>query len=153
MKKSLLFVFFLILLILTVSFPQIKKVNAQSTIYIRSDGTVEGTDKIQREGDVYSFSADISGNIIVQRSFVIVDGCGFTLQGSGIYPERGIDLSNNRHTDSSRPMVVIVTIKDIKIEYFATGVYYAWTTNNTILVTIYLIAESESKLWVVKVMC
>jgi hypothetical protein len=50
------------------------------TIYIRADGSVEGTDKIQRDGDVYTFTDNIFGSIIVERDNVVVDGAGYSLQ-------------------------------------------------------------------------
>jgi hypothetical protein len=127
---TLILVFTLVLF----SFPQINVTKAQdNSIYIRADGSVEGTDLIQRSDDVYIFTGNISGSLVVQKSFVTIDGSGFTLQGSVAYPDRGIDLSNNRAEDSSRPIVVNVTIKDIRIVNFATGIHYAWTSNNTIL--------------------
>ncbi|MFZ7137644.1 MAG: hypothetical protein ACOWW1_04410 [archaeon] len=44
MNKKLFILFALAFVLVFVSFPQIQKVQAQTTIYIRSDGTVEGTD-------------------------------------------------------------------------------------------------------------
>lgn len=80
----------LILCSLLVSFPQIEEAKAQSTIYIRADGTVEGTDKIQRDGDVYTLTGDISGGIEVERNFTVIDGAGYILQGSG--SGRGVNI-------------------------------------------------------------
>ena len=44
--------------------PEIAIVKADVVIYIRADGSVEGTDKIQREGTVYTFTGDIKGSIV-----------------------------------------------------------------------------------------
>jgi len=124
----------LVFSVILVPLSQIGGVTAQSSIiYIRADGTVEGTDKIQRNDNVYTFTGNISGSLAVQKSFITIDGSGYTLQGNVAYPDRGIDLSNNRQADSSRPIIVNVTIKDIRILNFATGIHYAWTSNNTIL--------------------
>ena len=124
---------FLILSFVLVSLPEIGIVKASGTIYIRSDGSVEGTDKIQRNGNIYTFTSDISGSIGVQKSFITLEGSGYTLQGSGEYPERGIDLSNNRNTDPSRPQIVNVTIKNLRIVDFSTAIFCSATSNNTIL--------------------
>ncbi len=72
----------LILCFVLVSLPEIGIVKAESTIYIRADGTVEGTDKIQQEGNVYTFTTDavIDGDIVVQRSNIVLDGNGHMLQ-------------------------------------------------------------------------
>ena len=56
MKKSVsLLVLLLLTSVVLVSFPQIMVAKAQDTIYIRADGSVEGTDKIQREGNIYTY--------------------------------------------------------------------------------------------------
>jgi hypothetical protein len=52
------------------------------TIYIRADGSIEGTNKIQRDGDVYIFISDISGSIVVERDNIVLEGSGFILQGT-----------------------------------------------------------------------
>jgi len=45
--------------------------DCRKPIYIRADGSVEGTDKIQRDGDVYTLISDISGSIVVERENVV----------------------------------------------------------------------------------
>ena len=50
-------------LLVFVCFSQVPKVKAESLIYIRADGTIEGTDKIQRVGNVYSLIDDLSCSI------------------------------------------------------------------------------------------
>jgi len=63
------------------SLPQNEEVKAQSSIYIRADGNVEGTNNIQRQDDTYPFTGNVSGEIKVQRRNFVLDGAGFTLQG------------------------------------------------------------------------
>ena len=58
----------LILSFMLVSIPQIELMKAQDSIYIRKDGSVEGTDKIQRNGDIYTLIGNISGGIQIQKS-------------------------------------------------------------------------------------
>lgn len=71
------------------SLPEIGTVKAEnSRIYIRADGRVRGTDKIKREGDVYTFTGDIgtqnwSYGITIQRDNIVVDGAGYILRGHG----------------------------------------------------------------------
>ena len=81
MKKStLLLVLLLFLSFVVVSLPQIGIVKAESTIYVRADGTVEGTDKIQRDGDVYTLTGDLHGlHLRIERSNIIFDGNVHTL--------------------------------------------------------------------------
>src|SRR3972149_8346209 len=56
---------------------------AEESILIRSDGGVEGTDKIQREGDIYTFTGQIYTSILAGRDNIVVDGGGYSLQGTG----------------------------------------------------------------------
>lgn len=52
-------------------------VKAQSaSIYINADGSVVGTNSIQRNGDLYTLTGDISGGIAVQKSNIQF-GCAF----------------------------------------------------------------------------
>ena len=87
MKKLKLIFAFLIFSLFLVSFAQIGLVRAQtSNVYIRVDGIVVGTDKLQRNDNVYTFTGNISASISVQKSFITIDGSGYTLQGSVAYP-------------------------------------------------------------------
>ena len=83
-------VLLLVLCFAVVSIPQIGVVKAESTVYIRADGTVEGTDKIQRDGNIYTFTGDIFDSIVVEKDDVVIEGAGYTLQGNG--SEAGIRL-------------------------------------------------------------
>jgi len=57
---------------------------ASSTIYIRPDGSVDPpTAPIQRDGNLYTFTADVYDSIQVQKPEVVIDGNGFKLQGAG----------------------------------------------------------------------
>jgi len=103
-----------------VSLPQIEVVKAQGTIYIRTDGSVEGSDKIQREGNIYTFTDDIFDEIVVEKSNITVDGNGYTLHGSGIgYGFSLYDIDN-------------VTIQNISIQNFTNGIHLQISFNNTI---------------------
>jgi len=73
-KSVSAFVMLLILSVVFASFPQIGVVKAKGTIYIRADGTVEGTDKIQQEGNAYTFTGDIFDSIVVEKDGIIIDG-------------------------------------------------------------------------------
>ena len=53
-----------------------------SFITIKPDGIIEGTDKIQRNGNVYTLTDDIiNSTITVTCNDVVLDGSGFTLRG------------------------------------------------------------------------
>jgi len=110
-KTTSVITLMLFLYIALVSLPQIEVVKAQSTIYIRADGNVEGTDKIQRNGNTYTFTDDINATIDVKKSDIVIDGQGYTLQkvGSSVF---GINVN----------FVVNVTIKNVQVAGFSYGI-------------------------------
>jgi hypothetical protein len=68
----------------------IQPVNSQSldTIYIKSDGSVDGTDLIERNNSTYTFLNDISGSVVISKDFITLDGSGYAL--------KGIDISSQK---------------------------------------------------------
>jgi len=101
----------------------IQPVESQSfeTIYIRADGSVEGTDKIQRDGNVYTLISGISGSIVVERDNVVLNGAGYRLQGNG--NQNGITLRTNNN----------ITVKNLKLSSFQIGIVVMGSDNNKIL--------------------
>ena len=99
---------------------EFQMVKAYETIYIRPDGSVEGTTKIQRDGNVYTFIDNINGSIVVERNNIIIDGTEYTLQGTGW--GNGIYLSGRNS----------VTIKNIEIRKFSCGINLYGCSNSTI---------------------
>ena len=135
MKKSVsVLILLLFLPVVFVSLPQIRIVKAESTIYIRADGTVEGTDKIQRNGNVYTFLGNISidgskvDGIIVEKDNIVIDGAGYTLQETGnlSYVSRGINGINLTARNG-------VTVKNMRIMDFVFNIQLDNSSNNTIL--------------------
>jgi parallel beta-helix repeat protein len=109
--------------ILTLAF-NIKPTWASGTIYINESGAVvPPTAPIRRDGDVYTFTADINETIVVMRSNIIIDGNGYTVEGTGDGIGLSIEASN-------------VTIKNTKIMKFQNGIYLLGSggiiINNTI---------------------
>jgi parallel beta-helix repeat protein len=95
--------------------------NHASGIFIKSDRNISpSTAPIQRVGDVYTFTGDVSVGIAVQRSDVIIDGNGYQLiggsGGTGIY----LQSVNN------------VTVQNVNIQGFNYG-FYLDHTNSSIV--------------------
>ena len=90
------------------------------SIYIRADGSVEGTDRIQRDGDVYTLTSDINGSIIVERDNVVLNGAGYRLKGNG--NENGITFKVNN-----------ITVRNLKLSSFNIGIVVMGSDNNKIL--------------------
>src|SRR3989304_6106157 len=134
----------LILLIVLCSalvlFTEICVVFAGETVYIRADGSVEGTDKIQRDGNVYTLTGDISDPLVVERDNIVVDGAGHVLEGAGA--GGGISLEGRSN----------ITIKNIAVREFDFGMVLSNSSGNTISANaiantstgIYLVSRSDS---------
>jgi parallel beta-helix repeat protein len=130
MRRLCTSVLLLILCFVIVPILEIGTVKAESTIYIRANGTVEGTDKIQRDGNVYTFLGNISvdgsgvDGVLVERDNIVIDGAGYTLQITGeMESSRGLRLTDRTN----------VTIKNLRILDFNYGIQLQRSSNNTIL--------------------
>ena len=96
----------LILCFVIVAFPNVEIVKAEGTIYIRADGSVEGTTKIQVEGNQYTLTGNITvddllvDGLYVEKDNIIIDGSGYTLEGNGegvgihLYQRSGVAIKN-----------------------------------------------------------
>jgi parallel beta-helix repeat protein len=119
----------------------IQPVRASGTIYIRADGSVEGTDKIEHNGDVYTFTDNIDDEIVVQRDNIIIDGAGYTLQGTG--SGTGIDLSGRTN----------VSVQNLQIKNFEFGVRLISSSNNEFYHnnfvdnTLQVVSDSSTNVW------
>ena len=129
MKKTKA-LFLALLLIVSLNLVNSLPVVASELIFIKADGSIEGTNKIYREGNVYTFAGDIkeSSGIIVEKDNIVIDGAGHTLQGTPsivqlVSWDYGIELSNVTRGSA--------TIKNLIIKDFNVGIFI-WTSNNTI---------------------
>lgn len=101
-----------------------------AVITIKDDGSIEGTNKILRNEDIYTLTGNISGNIRVQKSNIVIDGAGFTLDGNN---GTGIEISNNptEHPHPSEFDVWNVTVKNLRITNFKWGIRCDFGGNHT----------------------
>jgi len=79
------------------------------SIYIDADGSVVGTNRIRRDGDLYTLTCNFSDGIGVQKSNIVVDGAGYTLEGKS--QGRGVDISGSN-----------VTVKNMRIVNWERGI-------------------------------
>jgi nitrous oxidase accessory protein NosD len=109
-------------------FPEIGVVKADSTVYIRPNGDIESTDLIERNGDVYSFTSTVNSPIVIETNNIVLDGCGYTLNGT--IDDVGLNLTTSN-----------VTVRNLNIVGCQTGILGAYNNNsisgNTITGCIY----------------
>jgi parallel beta-helix repeat protein len=101
---------------------RVQRVEASGTIYIGTNGLVEGTDKITNANNItYTFTDNINDSIVVERSNIIIDGDGYTLTGP--YTEVGFNLTD----------LTNVTIRNVNVMGFGYGIYLQSSILNIIL--------------------
>ena len=125
------FIMLLVLFLILVRVSEVSTVSSLNVgeIRILPDGSVEGTDKIQCNGDVYTLVSDIDGSIrmpdyfiSLERDNIVFDGAGRTIQGTGV----GIALKVWGRSN--------VTIQNLRIDDFGTGIelrFKDFETNST----------------------
>lgn len=135
--KRFFFLMATIFLVISIFAPVgIQSIKAQPTlIYIKADGTIDpiGAPITTSDQVTYYLINNISDStIVIQRSNIILDGNGFTLQGyddPNAARSRGIELSGVNH----------VTIQDTVIrgcrseEEDGSGIYFTSLSNNNII--------------------
>jgi parallel beta-helix repeat protein len=105
----------------------VRLVHAQDeTVYINFDGSVSPSSAPLSTVDkvTYTFTGNISYptyyGIVVERSNIVIDGNGYTLQG---FNQSGTGLSNQMSN---------VTIENTNIKSFSDGIYLDGSSNNTV---------------------
>ena len=121
---------FLFSAVIATQFTNSATAQTYSTITIKADGSIEGTDKIQRQGNVYTLTGDISGSIEVQKSSIVIDGAGYSLKGQKEVNERGVYLVG---PDRSHPVCGNVLVKNLGISNFFEGIFVLGASNNSII--------------------
>lgn len=123
----------LLVLLLTATFMlalNVGLVNAQATVYINSDGSISPSSAPISSIDnvTYTFIGNVSyptyNGIVVERNSIVIDGNGYTVQGSGS-GATGISLTG----------ISNVIIKNINIEDFNFGIYLSSSSNDTVFGT------------------
>ena len=101
----------------------------ESTIYINSDGTVTpSTAPINVNGDIYTFEDNIYEQITINKSDIIIDGNGYTLQGTG----PGVPPSGSSSKGLWLRWRNNVTIKNIIISGWGYGIWI-WNTDHSLI--------------------
>lgn len=95
---------------------------ASETIYIRADGSIDPpTANITSVDNItYTFTDNIYDSIVVERDNIVVDGAGYTVQGTG--SGIGIDLTGRSN----------ITLENVEVTNFCYGIYLHWSSNNTL---------------------
>ena len=97
------------------------------TVYIRADGSIDPpyAPIITYDNITYTLTDNITSSadgIVVERDNIVIDGAGYTLEGTGAEGSKGIDLSGRRN----------VTVQNTRIKNFCYGIWLAYSSNNSV---------------------
>jgi parallel beta-helix repeat protein len=96
------------------------------TVIIGADGSVDPSGApILRRGDLYTLTGHITSDtdgIVIERDNIVLNGAGYTVQGTWASYSEGIDLTGRSN----------VTIGNVNITAFFYGVYLNFSSNNSI---------------------
>ena len=98
------------------------------TVYIRNDGSIDPTDApiVTSDNITYTLTDDIIGSIVIEKSYITLDGAGYALRGLGT----GCGVFSD--------VAVNITVRDLHISGFQKAIEignkaHSWViTNNTI---------------------
>ena len=111
------------------------------TVYIRADGSIDPPDApiITYDNITYTLTGNITSSgdgIVVERDNLIIDGADHTLEGTGAYGSKGIDLSGRTN----------VTVQNTQIKNFHYGIYLSYSNYNNIVGN-KITANNEYGIW------
>ena len=119
MKKTAFLILALLLFSSAVVTGIVLPVTAQGAIYIKPDGSIDpATSPIHHVGGTYTFAGNIHAYLIVEKDSIVLDGAGYSLEGTG--SGTGITLADRNN----------VTIKNVKLKNFDEGIYI-WASSNS----------------------
>ena len=120
-RRAALVIVLLVLFCVIAASPNMWTIRASGIIYIKADGTVEGTYNIQRDRNTYTFTDDINGAIVVEKDDIVVEGAGYTLNGGEILI-LGFAIYNRSN----------VIVRNVKVVGFTHGINLCGSTYCTI---------------------
>jgi hypothetical protein len=123
-RLAIAITFFLFLSLVMIGVPA--KAQTTSSIVINPDGSVTGTYSIQQVGSTYTLTGNISGNIHVERSNIVINGSGYWLNGNG-----GVGIALNDLNSYPTISVSNVTIENLHITDCSNGIFSNGGGNNT----------------------
>lgn len=145
-KKLTVLTIVIVLILAISSIDAAKPQTSRDRVVIRPNGNVEPSSaSIQRNGDRYTFTGNVSARLVVERGGIVIDGAGYTLHGpyngtmeniwvigggaDQVTP--GMQINYSIGVDFSGDASGL-TIMNLNIKNFSIGTYI-WTKNNTFI--------------------
>ena len=145
MKKQLSTIFLTLLLTSMLGMAlNIQPVKAEwtGTVYIRADGSIDPSDApvITYDNVTYTLTDNITSSadgIVVERDNIVIDGAGYTLQGTG--SGKGVDLSGRTN----------VTVQNTQIKNFDDGISLEYNSKYNSVVGNNITANNWAGIWLI----
>jgi parallel beta-helix repeat protein len=143
MKSRLVTLVFLVILAVPPLLVSSASAESITTIFIQPDGSINPSNvSIQRSGDLYTFTGNVSDPILVQKSNITLDGAGYSVVGRLTAEERKTEQLLGTGPNTTLPPYIIgldcdktvdgLTIKNLNVKNFEVGIYIR-TTHNTLI--------------------
>jgi parallel beta-helix repeat protein len=140
MKKHWLTLLFLLSLTVPMFVSTAFSAAPLTTIFIQPDGTINPSNvPIQRNGDVYTLTGNVSDPILIQKSNITLDGAGYSVVGPLTLEEINSEPPLGLGPNTTLPPYIIgldcdktvdgLTIKNLNVDNFNVGVYLRTTHN------------------------
>lgn len=102
----------MLLFAISIQASNVPRLEASETIFIKPDGSIDPpAAPISREGDIYTFNDSVRDSIVVQRSNIVIDGSGHTVEGTTTGAGMSLSIVEN------------VTVLNMTIKTFDTGIF------------------------------
>jgi parallel beta-helix repeat protein len=121
-----------LLLITMASLPLSSAQPQLQQITITPQGSVVGTNTITKNNNTYTLTADLQAKLLIQKDNIILDGAGFTLQGTATVTtdESGLNwFAGPEDSGITLDETNNVVIKNFKITNFAIGISLRYSSN------------------------
>lgn len=123
-KLVLAIIIMLALSFILVATSEIASALPSAVIRIKPDGTVEGSDKIQQNGNVYTLTGNLESSVGKNEAFIFIEKDGVTFDGAGY------SITGSGHGTAIYMLrMKNVAIKNFNIQEFETGINF-WTVQN-----------------------
>jgi parallel beta-helix repeat protein len=105
-------------------------------VYIKADGSIVGTDKIRRDGEIYTFLGDVSSNLTVESDSIVIDGAGYALKPEVSHDSLALILDGRTN----------VTVQNLVINNSGSGINLNQTNNCKIISNTITVNQSAIQL-------
>jgi parallel beta-helix repeat protein len=126
LRKELALVLMFLFLIPLTSLPSTNGQAQSQQVTITPDGNIVGTEKIEKNGNIYTLKGDLNSEVKILKDNIVFDGAGFKISGSDqiIFTEGGFNEFSGTKNKTAINIEgrANVTIKNVCINGYKVGI-------------------------------